>query len=363
MSGDSFRSIEVVDFAARAGRLLSVCFTAIGVGTMLSLCAGCGGGGDQASHGPTITIVGLKPGDSEVHGTARGIDPTTAKVVLYAKTDQWYVQPFTDAPFTTIAADGSWHNSTHPWTHLVALLVDATYQPVNTSVRHPASAAGILAWDEFPVRTGERTVRFADRTWIVKSGDLAGPGPNYFSDSPESVSVDATGLHLTIRQSGDRWLTSEVFLPGSLGFGTYRFTVASPLDHLDANTVFAGFVYESASREIDIEFSPFLAQPQNAQYVVQPFTVAGNIVRFDMADAAMTTHEFEWRADHIAFRSWIGADDPTTTTPIFSWTYTGSNIPPPGGGAMHFNLWLFGGKAPVSGSGTRIDITDFRFTP
>jgi hypothetical protein len=325
---------------------------------------GCGdGGSDSNGGGPQIAIVGLKTGDGQVHGTTDNADPATMHVVLYAKTDQWYVQPFIASPNTTIAEDGTWQNGTHPWNHMLALLVDATYQFTATSVRHPASAPGVLAWDEFPTRTGERTIRFSDHTWAVKSGDLAGPGPNYFSDSEESVSVDTEGLHLAIRKEGDRWYTAEVFLLGSLGYGTYRFTVATPLNALDANVVFSGFTYESADRELDIEFSPFLADPQNAQYVVQPYTVPGNLVRFDMPGDAVTTHEFEWRTDHVGFRSWRGDGEPTDDVTIDSFTYTGANIPPPGGERMHFNYWLFGGNPPASGTDSSITVSSFRFVP
>lgn len=327
-------------------------------------CGSSGGDSPSEMMGPAladIAIEGLTTGDRSVRGTTTGADPETMRVVLYAKTDQWYVQPFRNAPFTAIMVDGTWSNSTHPWNRLLALLVDESYEHRNTSVRHPASAPGVLAWDEYPEASGERTVRFSDRTWIVKTGDRAGPGPNYFSDAEENVWVDGTGLHLQIVERDGRWNTSEVFLPESLGYGTYQFTVASLLDRLDGNAVFAGFVYESADREIDIEFSPLLARPMNAQYVVQPYTRSGNLVRFDIPGTRVTSHRFDWRADRIEFTSWEGDGEPTAGTIVSSWVYTGPDIPPAGGERMHFNLWLFGGDPPVSGVGDHVIIRDFRY--
>jgi hypothetical protein len=283
------------------------------------------------------------------------------QVVLYAKTDQWYVQPFTDAPFTKIADDGTWANGTHPWSRIVALLVDESYRPTNTSVRHPASAFGVVAWDEYPEKKGETTVRFADLDWVVKVGTRAGPGPNDFSDDPDNVWVDREGLHLRITERDGRWQAAEVFLPGSLGYGIYEFVVASPVDALDRNAVFSGFVYESAQREIDVEFSSLLARPDNAQYVVQPYTEPDHLRTFAMPGATVSTHRFEWRADRISFASWTG-DEPRDDATIAEWTFAGQ-IPPPGGEAMHFNLWLFDGNPPAAGHGDHVVVRAFRYLP
>jgi len=338
--------------------------TAIIGACLLAACGGGSGGSQATQKGPSIQILGLEPGDSTVRGSVRGVDGGSASVVLYAKTDQWYVQPLRDAPFTSIAADGTWKNSTHPWERMVALLVDQSYRPRNTLVTHPASDGGVLAFDESPSRSADRMVDFAGLRWIVKAADLAGPGPNYFSGAPESVWVDGDGLHLTIRRDGDRWYASEVFSTTSLGYGTYRFTVDSSLDALDEQAVFAGFVYEAADREIDIEFSRFLAAPMNAQYVIQPYGIAGNLERFDMPGTIPTTHQFTWSADRVDFKSWIGdRDEPEPDDIIAAWTYTGASIPPPGQERMHFNFWLFDGRPPRSGKGDEIVIRAFHHEP
>lgn len=329
------------------------------------LLAACGGGsGGSSPNGPSIEILDLAPGDTTVRGSVRGVHGSSARVVLYAKTDQWYVQPFRDAPFTSIAADGTWKSSTHPWERMAALLVDQAYQPRNTLVTHPAADGGVLAFDEYPSPSADRMLDFAGRRWTVKAADLAGPGPNYFSGDNASVWVDGDGLHLTIREDGGRWYASEVFATTSLGYGTYRFTVASALDALDEQAVFAGFVYEAADREIDIEFSRFLAAPLNAQYVIQPYGIAGNLERFEMPGAVPTSHQFTWSADRIDFKSWIGErDEPRPDEIIAEWTYTGASIPVPGQERMHFNYWLFDGRTPRSGQGGEIVISAFHHEP
>jgi hypothetical protein len=55
------------------------------------------------------------------------------KVVVYAKTDIWYVQPFTTAPLTTIERETcSWETLTHAWDELAVFLVPKNYNPPTT---------------------------------------------------------------------------------------------------------------------------------------------------------------------------------------------------------------------------------------
>jgi hypothetical protein len=52
------------------------------------------------------------------------------RVVIYAKTDVWYVQPFIDNPLTVIdPISCNWGSSTHPWDELAAFLVPQNYDP------------------------------------------------------------------------------------------------------------------------------------------------------------------------------------------------------------------------------------------
>ncbi len=51
------------------------------------------------------------------------------QVVLYARSGNWYIQPFTDQPFTKIEADSRWRNTTHLGTEYAALLVEPGYAP------------------------------------------------------------------------------------------------------------------------------------------------------------------------------------------------------------------------------------------
>ncbi len=80
-----------------------------------------------------------------IAGRVYGAEPGQ-KIVLYANSgDQWWVQPFTDQPFTRIEADSTWSNLTHPGTEYAALLVGPTFHPSPTTDRLPIQGVIITA--------------------------------------------------------------------------------------------------------------------------------------------------------------------------------------------------------------------------
>ncbi|MDI6821213.1 MAG: PEGA domain-containing protein [Patescibacteria group bacterium] len=101
---------------------------------------------------PEINIIGLKAGDTQVKGKANNVDTKKYRVVLWAKTDFYYVQPLVSNPFTSICGDGSWYNSTRSWDRVVALLVDQNYTAGDKRIEHPSLAPNVLAWDEYPAK-------------------------------------------------------------------------------------------------------------------------------------------------------------------------------------------------------------------
>src|SRR5205085_5759584 len=136
----------------------------------------------------------------------------------------------------------------------------------------------------------------------------------FFSDSAQNVWVDNLGLHLRITNVNRRWYSAEVVCLDSLGFGTYTWQLASAVGTLDPNVVLGLFTWDDATaynhRELDIEFARWgnASDPTNAQYVVQPYSTAGNLVRFTEPADAPTTHSFQWQSASVNFSS---TDNPT----------------------------------------------------
>ncbi len=209
------------------------------------------------------------------------------------------------------------------------------------------------------------TLSFSGYSWEAKtSPGLVGPGPNVFSDSPRTSGVDAQGqLHLCITHRDGQWRSAEVVLDRSLGYGTYRFTVASPVGDLDPNVVLGLFTWSDDPaynhREIDIEFARWgnATDPTNAQYVVQPYDRRGNLARFTQPAVAPTEHAFTWSSKQVRFSS-------TTATgqTIASWSYTGRSVPKPGDERTRINLWLAGGAPPANGAEVEVGLSRFSFS-
>ena len=214
-----------------------------------------------------------------------------------------------------------------------------------------------------------RQIQFSGRTWNVKASEtLAGPGPNYFSDSEEDVWVDEGGqLHLRIVYRNDRWYCTEVFTTEPLGYGTYTFTLASPADQLDKNVVLGLFTWDDMApeynyREIDIEFSRWGEEgAQNAQFVVQPWDHTGNRHRFNLAlQGQYSTHWFDWDSGSVHFSSYQG-HQPDLGDEIETWVYTGADTPPAGAGNARINLWLLNGNPPSDGQDVEVVVEAFQF--
>ena len=209
-----------------------------------------------------------------------------------------------------------------------------------------------------------RMVTFADHEWWVRSG-YGGPGPNYWSDSDESVWVDNNGwLHLKIRYENGIWYCAEVNTTQPTRYGMHRFYVIGRLDSLDPNVVFAPFLYANDTTEIDIEFSRWSNEWSwfNTQYVVQPWYHPGNVERFwTSLNGTYTTHYINWQPDSIRFKSIHGhyEEPPHWWYLIHSWLYTGADIPQQYENLfVCINLWLCDGNPPSNGEEVEIIVKD-----
>jgi hypothetical protein len=102
---------------------------------------------------PPIEITQIPPcgGGPTVMKTIRGkthsADPKMQRVVLYALTDRWYVQPDTAKRITDIGTDGTWTNSTHLGSQYAALLVDFSFNIPTPTLALPQPGDGIVAID------------------------------------------------------------------------------------------------------------------------------------------------------------------------------------------------------------------------
>jgi hypothetical protein len=206
------------------------------------------------------------------------------------------------------------------------------------------------------------TINWSGRTWNVKNGAGLGPGPNYWSDSTSSVWVDGTGsLNLKIRKSGGKWYCAEVWLPESLGYGTYDYFIKTQADDIDRWVVQGFFLYEDDSHEYDMEWSLWgnASNPYNGGFAVQPYYISGNQYQFNQDIVNTNWHKVRiiWEPAQVTFQV------ETDSVVVQEWVYTGANLFAPGAELNHINNWLFQGHAPANGAANTLTLVSFTYTP
>ncbi|HRX84861.1 MAG TPA: hypothetical protein P5572_07575 [Phycisphaerae bacterium] len=201
-----------------------------------------------------------------------------------------------------------------------------------------------------------RTIQFAGINWTVKNG-VGGPGPNNWSDSTQSVWVDAQGrLHLKIRQSGGVWYCSEVIAQQSFGYARYTTKISSNPELNDPNAVVGLFTYKNDNEEIDIELTKWgnSGDPTTGQFAVQP-SVPNTTSRVRFATGLSgtnppSTHHFSWQPDYIYYQSYRGHDTELAAPSdlMQEHTYVGSKIPPLSDATFRINFWMYQGRTPTA---------------
>jgi len=350
------------------------CILALALGTsLLFLLNGCAT--RQAASKPSIEFTLIPPAEEgspdktlPISGRVSG-GHAGQRIVLFAKSGIWWVQPTVDEPFTTIQPDSTWTNSTHPGTEYAALLVGPGYRPPATIDVLPSAGGDVVAvkivqgekWE-----VSQRTLQFSGYEWHVRNvgSNRGGRDNSYDSDN---AWTDSNGfLHLRIaKNAAGQWSCAEIKLLRSLGYGSYRFVVRD-VSQLEPAAVLSIFTWDDAEagqnhRELNIELAQWGdAASKNAQYVVQPYYVPANVVRFNVP-AGVLTHSFRWEPGRVAFKTVRGplADGATS---IANHVFT-SGVPTPGGESIHLDLYIFGNAKDPLQKDVEVVIEKFEYLP
>ena len=292
------------------------------------------------------------------------------RIVLYAKNDVWWVQPFANQPFAAIQNDSTWKSSTHLGTDYAALLVDPGYQPQPKIAELPTAGNGVAA--VFTAKGAAtpsvalKTIHFSGYDWTVRSAPSERGGEMNPYD-PANAWTDEKGyLHLRMGDYGGRWSCAEVNLTRSLGYGTYKFAVQDSA-HLSDSSVLGIFTLderlgEETRIEMDIELSRW-GKPgsKNAQYVIQPYYIPVNIARFAVPPGEFT-HVLRWQPDSASFKTVSGTVAGPGAKGISEHTFT-SGIPAAAGETVHIDLFDFYHSKSTSQHPAEVVIEKFEYLP
>jgi hypothetical protein len=342
----------------------------------LFLCAFLGGcGSRQKAAQPAIKFLRIPPaaeGSPDkfdiVQGRVSDARPGQ-RIVLYTKTGAWWLQPVANMPFTAINSDSTWINSTHEGSDYAALLVDPGFAPPLTFSTLPSVGTGIAAVatakGASPASSISPTLFFSGYEWRIRNAPSDRGGQNDYD--PSNASVDSAGaLHLRISNTHGQWTCAEIILTRSLGYGTYTFAVRG-VSQLEPSVVFSVFTWDYAGgdpnhREMDFEVSRW-GDPttQNAQYEVQPFYVAENVLRFALPPGVFT-NSLRWESGRATFRTVAGSEDSSGVRPIAEHIFT-SGVPVPAVESTRISLYIYrAGKEPLQ-KGAEVVIDKFEYLP
>jgi len=330
-------------------------------------------GSPHAEVAPSIEFTELPPAAEgspdilhPIAGRVRYAKPGQ-RIVLFARSGMWWVQPLGDKPFTAIERDFTWKNSTHPGTAYAALLVDKGYQPPLTINALPQEGGPIhaVALVEGPRLKGApaKTLSFCGYEWQIRQ-DPNSPANSRNLYRAENARLDARGyLHLQIAQSPTGWTSSELHLARSLGYGSYRFVV-SDVSKLEPSAAFNIGTWDGGgvNQEMNIEISRWgEATGKNAQYVVQPYYVAANVVRF-LAPSGRLTISFDWAPGRVSFRTVRGSASTGKADAVAEHVFT-SGVPSPGNESVTLHLYEFYNRRVRLQHGAEVIIEKFEYLP
>lgn len=302
-----------------------------------------------------------------ITGRVTGIDPATVSVAVFSRVNGFTTKPSCAQTFVNPGADGAFSaliTGETTTNRYAALLVPRGFVPacyINVPSIPDAVQAQVITSD-FRIRPvpGQKVLNFSGLDFIVRDWPGA-PGPcTYHRDN---AWVDSTGrLHLTVTLRNGVYTCSEVVLTRSMGsgLGTYRVSMASRMDTLPASLVFGAFTYSDyapllAGREIDFVEVAKWGVPSTsteAQFVVQPHTTAGNLLRIDLNASAYPAFETVWKASSVDFRA-------TATSPPMDISWTWPGVVKPLDQTVHMNFWTF--SAPSANA--EVIVERFEFLP
>jgi hypothetical protein len=103
----------------------------------------------EFSHVPSAGMGSDSRGN--IDGNVLGLkSPEEYKIVLYAHTDQWYVQPLVKDPYTDLDSNGHWTNWTHLGDRYAALVVRPSFRPSTPVQALPSVGGDVVARGEVP---------------------------------------------------------------------------------------------------------------------------------------------------------------------------------------------------------------------
>lgn len=240
--------------------------------------------------------------------------------------------------------------------------------------------------------TSNKVLNWKGQNWHLTDGK-ANPGNNYWNNKGAWID-NQNRLHLTIVNDEGTWKCTGLMSEDKYLYGTFTWTVASPVYTFDKNSVIGLFTYYNDSQELDVEitrwgetsWSDFLYSTQFSKtkgnnlvqvilssiesfiwdktgvsalwYSVQPSEIRGNRLKHVVPlgiTGTNTTYRIEWKPTYVRFTSMQESGEV-----IADFNYTNISGIPQKPERVMMNLWLL--APPYDGKNIELIISDFTVT-
>jgi hypothetical protein len=338
----------------------------------------CGCQSRPADTAPAIVLTRIPPaaqGGREkvdtIAGRVKNARPGQ-QIVIYARSGPWWVQPWPDHALIPIQADSTWRTETHLGYEYAALLVDADYHPLPTldvapSQGGPVAVATVVKGTGAPLRAPTKPLKFSDYDWDVRTIASDRGGTNNLYDPANAWTDESGALHLQIDKKTNRWSCAEMVLNRGLGYGTYLMTVREA-SHLPPAAVLSMTTWDEWGgdqnyREMDIEISRWgdAENRNNAQYLVQPFYIPGNVAGF-YAPPGVLTYLMRWESGRASFKTFRGRSADAGAPVLTEHEFT-SGIPSPGQAKVHLIFYVVASEKSPLQKPAEVVIEKFEYLP
>src|ERR1700686_1639110 len=333
---------------------------------------------DKPQETPSITFIKIPPaaqGGRErvdtISGRVTGVRPGQ-RIVVYAKSGPWWIQPWPEQPFIQLKSDSTWDTQTHLGFEYAALLVNADYHPAPTIDVAPTVGGSVIAlrivngvgsMPDLPVVP----LRFSGYDWKVRTVSAARGGLNNLYDADNAWTDESGALHLRVSNKPAGWTCAQVIIARSLGYGTYNFVIRDTA-RLDPAVVLSLHTYDDLAgeqhfREWDIEIGRWgrTASRENAQFGIQPFYVPGNLARFTEPPGTLT-YSLLWEPGRAIFTVFRGTLIQSSARPFYEHTFT-TGVPSPGQELLEVMFYIVASKKSLLQKKTEVILDGFEYLP
>jgi hypothetical protein len=332
----------------------------------------------QTDAGPSIKFTKIPPaaqGGKEkidtIAGRVVGARPGE-RIVVYARSGAWWIQPRIETPFIPIRTDSTWSTETHLGYEYAALLVGPDYRPQPTMDVVP-SIGGAIVLTAITKGVGPiilaptKPLKFSGYDWNARTiaSDRGGTSHPYRGEN--AWTDDKGALHLRIAKFSGEWSCAEVVLDRSLGYGTYALVVRD-VSRLEpaavlSLTTFDEWGGEQYYREMDAEISRWgnAASKNNAQYVIEPYYRPGNVYPF-AAPAGNLTHLMRWEPGRVSFKTVRGALPSQGARVVSEHAFT-SGVPSPGQERVHLFFYVVATDKNPHQNDNEVVLEKFEYLP